>query len=251
MARRLFQRRGGYLKTQLGGASAGEFDMKSEEYVGLNASARRVIVLLALALAISGGAAQAQSGRRLPNRSDPPPSQPSTAPTPPVDQPSSNKPDKPKQQLVVSRSMNDGFSNYHADIVLRACLDRLKEGAYASISLGREMNRKQASDLAKNATDTHVLWIDWDFGRMDSSQSDPSQTNSAIDYVLYIPGTGKIKISGRVYPGDYRKRMGVGGVGIPLPIPNSAAALEYICKESGREIAQRVIDSLNLGRPNH
>lgn len=225
--------------------------MKSEEYVGLNASARRVIVLLALALAISGGAAQAQSGRRLPNRSDPPPSQPSTAPTPPVDQPSPGKPDKPKQQLVVTRSMIDSFSNYYSDVVVRACLDRLKEGAYASISLGREMNRKQASDLAKSTTDTHVLWLEWDSDRMGSSQSDQTQTNSYINYTLYAPGTGKTKTSGRVHPGDYRSRTGVGGVGIPLPIPNSAAGLEFMLKESGREIAQRVIDSLNLGRPNH
>jgi hypothetical protein len=86
---------------------------------------------------------------------------------------------------------------------------------------------------------------------MGSSTSNQSQSNSYINFTLYIPGTGKVKTSGRVHPGDYRNRTGVGGVGIPLPVPNSAAGLEYMLKETGREIAQRVIDSLNIGRPNH
>ena len=225
--------------------------MRSDEHVGLKTSLIRSFVLLALSLAMLSGAAQAQSGRRLPNRSDPPPTHPSTAPSIPAEQPAPTKPDKPRQQLVVSKSTSDSFSNYYADLVVRSCLDRLKEGANASVSLGREMNRKEASDLAKAATDTHVLWLEWDFDRMGSSASSQSQYNSYINYYLYTPGTGKIKTSGRVHPGDYRNRTGVGGVGIPLPVPNSAASLEFMLKESGHEIAQRVIDSLNIGRPNH
>ena len=224
--------------------------MRSDARLGLRTSWRRSIVLLAL-LAILGVGAQAQSGRRLPNRSEPPPSQPSTAPTVPAEQRPPTKPDKPKQQLVVAKSTSNSFSNYYADVVVQSCLDRLKEGANASVSLGREMNRKEASDLAKAATDTHVLWLEWDFDRMGSSSSNQSQNNSYINFYLYTPGTGKIKTSGRVHPGDYRARTGVGGVGIPLPIPNSAASLDLMLKESGREIAQRVIDSLNIGRPNH
>ena len=225
--------------------------MRRDEYFGLSSSSRRAIVLLALALAMLGGAAQAQSGRRLPNRSDSPAAPPSTASTTPAEQPPPAKSDKPKQQLLVSKSMGANFSNYYTDLVVRACLDRLKEGASTSVSLGHEMNRKQASDFAKNTTDTHVLLIEWDFNTVGNPQSDPSQTDSYIDYVVFTPGTGKIKTSGRVHPGDYRNRPGVGGVGIPLPIPNSAMAFEYMLKESGREIAQRVIDSLNIGRPNH
>jgi hypothetical protein len=170
---------------------------------------------------------------------------------PPVEQPASTKPDKPKQQLVVSRSVNDTFSTYYSDVVVSACLDRLKEGANASVSLGREMNRKQASDLAKSSTDSHVLWLEWESDRTGRSQSDQNQANGDITFSLYSPGTGKVKTSGRVHPGDYRNRTNVGGVGVPLPVPNSAATLEFMLKESGREIAQRVIDSLNLGRPNH
>ena len=225
--------------------------MKREVSVASSASARRAFVLLALAFAMSAGAAHAQSGRRLPNRSDSPATPPSSAPTTPVEQPAPARPDKAKQQLLVTKYLNNSFSNYYSDLVTRACLDRLKEAAYASVSLGREMNRKEASDFAKNTTDTHVLWIEWDYNTMGGSQSDPSQTDSYINFSVFIPGTGKIKTSGRVHPGDYRNRAGVGGVGIPLPIPNSAAALEFILKESGREIADRVIASLNIGRPNH
>ena len=211
-------------------------------------SARPVFVLLSLAFATLIGVAQGQSGRRLPNKSQPP-AETSSASTTPAEEPSPAKPDKPKQQLLVTRYSNDISSNYYSDLVTRACLDRLKEAAFTSVSLGREMNRKQASDFAKGTTDTHVLWIEWTYDGMPNQQTEQSSLD--INFVVFTPGTGKIKTSGRVHPGDYRNRTGVGGVGIPLPIPNSAAALEYMLKESGREIADRVIASLNIGRPNH
>ena len=223
--------------------------MRPKVCAGLFASTFRALVVLSVALAILAGAAHAQSGRRLPNRSDSPPASTSSAPPATAEQPPPTKSDKPKQQLLVTRYLNSSFSNYYSDLVTRACLDRLKEGASASVSLGREMNRKEASDFAKNTTDTHVLWIEWTYDGMPNPQTD--QSNLDINFVLFIPGTGKIKTSGRVHPSDYRNRTAVGGVGIPIPIPNGTAALEYMLKESGREIADRVISSLNIGRPNH
>ena len=217
--------------------------MKREVY-----SAPRIFVLLSLAFVMLIGVAQAQSGRRLPNKSQPP-AETVSAPTTPAEEPPPAKPDKPKQQLLVTKYLNDSFSSYYSDLVTRACLDRLKEAAFTSVSLGREMNRKQASDFAKGTTDTHVLLIEWTYDGMPNPQTE--QSNLDINFAVFTPGTGKIKTSGRVHPSDYRNRTGVGGVGIPLPIPNGTAALEYMLKESGREIADRVIASLNIGRPNH
>ena len=114
--------------------------MRSDARLGLRTSWRRSIVLLAL-LAILGVAAQAQSGRRLPNRSEPPPSQPSTAPTVPAEQPPPTKPDKPKQQLVVAKSTSNSFSNYYADVVVQSCLDR--QGGSQRVGLSGKRDEPQ------------------------------------------------------------------------------------------------------------
>jgi hypothetical protein len=145
-------------------------------------------------------------------------------------------------QILVVRFQSDGtFSTFYSDIVLRACLDRLKSDSSASVSVGRDMNRKEASDHAKNATDTHVVWLEWDYDRFGGAQGDQG---GHVNYLLLTPGTGKTKTSGRVYQRDYFPR--VGGVGIP--VPNGRAASELALKECGQEIARRIIDSLSIGR---
>jgi len=62
-------------------------------------------------------------------------------------------------------------------------------------------------------------------------------------------GTGKVKTSGRVY--QRQGRSTVGGVGVPLPVPNGGpAAAEYSLKQTGREVAERVIDTLGVLPPS-
>ena len=205
--------------------------------------------LLSCALVILfGTVALAQSGRAP---------KPTTPPSPIPQTETTVKPTEVKPHplaglsLIATRNVPSANLAIWTGMAYRRFLERLSESPHIRITQEKEMNRKEASDLAKAATDTHVLWLEWDFDRMGSSSSNQSQNNSYINFYLYTPGTGKIKTSGRVHPGDYRARTGVGGVGIPLPIPNSAASLDLMLKESGREIAQRVIDSLNIGRPNH
>jgi hypothetical protein len=112
------------------------------------------------------------------------------------------------------------------------------------------MNRKEASDYAKNSKDTFVLWLEISEDRMGSRTSTNQQyrDNFVITFTIFTPGTGKSKTSGRVYQADQRGRVGVGGTGIPIPIPTGAGAGEYALRECGREIAKRVIDSLGVAR---
>jgi hypothetical protein len=217
--------------------------MKPGEFLLRGVSASRVIALLAFFVALSAAVAQAQSGRRLPNGNEPPPST-----TPPASIESTGKPESekpPKMQIMVVRFQSDGsFTTFYSDIVLRACLDRLKADSSAAVSVGRDMNRKEATDYAKNSTDTYVLWLEWDYDRFGGGGQ--VERGSFVNFNLYVPGTGKTKTSGRVHQSDYRPR--VGGVGIPLP--NGTAAAEYALKECGQEIARRIIESLSIGRPN-
>jgi hypothetical protein len=203
--------------------------------------------MVAFFITLCSAAAQAQSGRKLPNRNEPPPPPSNTtisAPIEAAEKPQSDKP--PKMQIMVVRYQSDGtFSTYYSDHVLRACLDRLKADSSALISAGRDMNRKEATDYARNSTDTHVLWLEWDYDRFAGGGAQVER-NSFVNFNLFIPGTGKSKLSGRVHQSDYRP--GVGGVGIPLP--TGTAAAEYSLKECGKEIARRVTESLSIGRPN-
>jgi hypothetical protein len=217
--------------------------MKPGKFLVRGASASRSIAMLAVFISLCA-AAQAQSGRRLPNRNEPPP--PSTTTTsPPIEstaKPQSDKP--PKMQIMVVRYQSDGtFSTFYSDIVLRACLERLKADSSALVSVGRDMNRKEATDYAKNSTDTYVLWLEWDYDRFGGGAQ--IERGSYVNFNLYVPGTGKTKTSGRVHQSDYRPRVG----GIPLPTGGTAAA-EYALKECGQEIARRIIESLSIGRPN-
>jgi hypothetical protein len=216
--------------------------MKAREFLPRSNSTKRSIALVAVSLVVFATAAQAQSGRRLPNRNEPPPNTAPPAQVESVEKPSSEKP--AKMQIMVVRYQSDGaFSTFYSDLVQRGCLERLKADSSATVIAGRDMNRKEATDYAKNSTDTYVLWLEWDYDRFNGGRV---EQGSFVQYYLYVPGTGKAKTSGRVYQGDYRPR--VGGVG--LPIPNGAASVEYALKECGKEIARRIIDSLGIGRPN-
>ena len=83
--------------------------------------------------------------------------------------------------------------------------------------------------------------------RMRSSRSNTGQEyieDMVVDFTVFAPGTGKIKTSGRVYLTQPRKS--VGGVGIPMPVPSGPATAEYSLKQAGRDVADRVIDSLTV-----
>ena len=214
---------------------------------------RRLTCLTALftALLTVAATAGAQSGRKPPpKRTDSPPLIVTGESSQPAEQPAPEKRAKALTQIFVVRSQGDyAMPGYYIDAVAQSCSDELRSGASASVTMGKEMNRKEASDHAKKSTDTYVLWLSLEYDRFASQQTNSYQDGIYIDYTLFAPSTGKPKTSGRVYPGDRRNRVGVGGVGIPLPVPKSGAGTDYLLRESGREIAKRVISSLDLVRP--
>jgi hypothetical protein len=108
------------------------------------------------------------------------------------------------------------------------------------------MNRKEAIDLAKKSSDTYVVWFELE---VDMAYSDRSGIGAVppqylmVRFEVYTPTTGKTKTSGRVY----QRPQGPGG--IPIPGPGTSGSAVYSLGYAGREMADRVLDSLGIARP--
>ena len=205
-----------------------------------------LFVVLSIPALLASGSHAGQSGRKIPKRESPPPvPQPPDKEDPP--QPAA-QPEKPKLSIVVTHSVFSGgmSEDYYARAAASGCLDRLNQ-AYAKAVGAKEMNRKEASDFAKQTDNTYVTWIELGTSSAQRPQygtADPQ--NMYVDYVLYMPGTGKSKNSGRVYLSQAAR---TGNVGIGLPIPTNNAPVDYLCNRAGREIADRVLSALGLAIP--
>jgi hypothetical protein len=212
----------------------------------------RLMGLLVCAALLMSAAevAQAQSGRRIPKRPTSPDPLPPKSEEPPIE-PSKPKDEKPRIPVVVAKDTRFSTgSTYWYDVAVQACLKRLSESASVEPRASREMNRKQASDLAKGSTDTYVVLLEFE---VDPSYSSRTQDTMGqidpryiyINFTVFTPGTGKVKKSGNVYPVN----RGIGGLPIPGRVPNSTAGAEYMMQQAGRETADRVLDAIGAALP--
>jgi hypothetical protein len=185
--------------------------------------------------------ANAQSGRRLPKLS-PKPTETTTPKEPPVEE---SKPAKPQEKaplvsvMVVYQLYNVMSSQYLTNAVLDGCLERLQKAIGLTARFGKEMNRKEASDIAQKSSDTYVLWLQLESESFGQDTGRNSAQSYYVNYVLYTPGTAKSKSSGHVY----QRQRGVN------PLPQGDISAEYALKRAGRELADRVLGALNLPLP--
>ena len=190
---------------------------------------------------------QAQSGRRPPKRPTSPDPLPPKQEEPPI-KPSSDQNSGPKIPVKVAWQLRYiGSSTIYSRTVQEACLERLSQsGSIKATTALDEMNRKQAIDLAKASPDTYVLWFELD---LDSTYNDRSGSGNvppqylSVRFELYTPTTGKTKTSGHIY----QRPQGPGG--LPLPVPGTSGSAIYSLGYAGREMADRVLDTLGVGRP--
>jgi len=180
-----------------------------------------------------------QSGRRLPNQ-NPPPKTSDSKNKEEEKQDEGSRPDRLRTPLaIVNYLSNATMSSFPAEAVSEACAQRLKKSGAFTISMGREANRKQASDMAKNSPDTFVLWLNHEIeGPYDPRTTIPGRVdnrNYFINYVLYAPVTGKSRTDGRIYLR--------GGVGVPLP--GSGGTLRTVYDRAGYDIADRILNIFN------
>lgn len=201
------------------------------------------ILLLLSAAPISQG----QSGRRPPKRPTSPDPLPPKAEEPPI-KPSSDQNSAPKIPVkVVWHLTYTSSSTIYSRTVQEACLERLsRSGSIKATTAADEMNRKQASDMAKGSADTYVVWFELE---VDSAYSNRGGIGSVppqyltVRFEVYAPATGKTKTGGHIY----QRPQGPGG--LPLPGPGTTGSAIYSLGYAGREMADRVLDTLGVARP--
>lgn len=200
------------------------------------------LLFIALLLVTAASFAQAQSGRRIPKQPTSTDTNPPSQPEPPTQStPTETAPRLPI--LAIKNLQSVGVSSILANTALEGCLEELKQSTAVQVSSGKDKNRKEASDYAKASKDTYVVLIQLETdaaGSVGVMGGDPRSLY--VSYIAFAPGTGKIKTQGHVYQGRSRGPVGV-------PVPGSTASIDYELRRCGREAADRVLDALNLGRP--
>jgi hypothetical protein len=190
-------------------------------------------------LACLSQAALAQSGRRQ-NKPLSPPTPVATegeAEAKPEAKPSAAKPG-PAATVIVG---GDRFGSSAAmissyiDEAMEACVAELDKSRGLEARGGGGMSRKEAIDRAKKETEAYVLWLDL---RVEGSRED----DISISYTLFTPQTAKVMAFGNVYLST--RRAGRGPVSVGVPSVGGRMPLQYLMREAGREVAQRVSDKL-------
>lgn len=200
--------------------------------------ARRLVFLLAVLIATAAVVA-AQSGRR----SGVKPSVP--APSPVASPPEElSKPKTPARiQLLVAIDSPSGFDGvpFHSqDIVLDACVRRIAESKdVMPTPAPRPMTRSEGLKAAKAETVRYVVWLQVrneraDYGAEVSAQS----AQLYVTYVIYEPGTAKLKGSGRA---QYGRRLG--NVGVSGPSTRDAVYSDHVMKETAKLAADKILDA--------
>jgi hypothetical protein len=191
-----------------------------------------MLVMMSLSLVAYG-----QSGRRLPKRSETEPPPPPPTKTEPPPELSIIKPDRTLIPLVLARAVPGmDTSSFYMNIVVDHCVQRLRESSFEVSVAPREMNRKEASDLAKSETKSYVAWIELEVDRYvgEDPMGSPGMVHPArllVNYVIFTPGTGKVTTSGRVYQ---RPRTIV-----TTPVPGMGVDPRHNLDGAGRETAER------------
>lgn len=211
---------------------------------------RAAAMLVCLLLLLSAASiSQAQSGRRPPKPPTSPDPLPPKAEEPPIN-PSSDQNSAPKIPVKVVWQLHSiGSSAIYSRTVQDKCLERLSQSVSIKPSAGAgELNRKQAIDMAKGSIDTYVVWFELE---LDPAYEDRSGIGVVpaqyliVRFEVFTPATGKTKTSGHVY----QRPQGPGG--IPLPGPGTGNSAIYSLGYAGREMADRVLDTLDVERPPH
>ncbi|MFY9557383.1 MAG: hypothetical protein WAV20_17325 [Blastocatellia bacterium] len=212
------------------------------------ASLRPVAGIFLCVLLVLGAVSisEAQSGRRPPKRPESPDPLPPKQEEPPI-KPST---DQEKTQIpvkVIWSNRNIGTSTIYTRIVEDGCLERLSQARSVKTSTAADLNRKEAIDIAKGSKDIFVLYFELE---ADVAAAQSVGINSVppqylyARYEVFTPGTGKTKTSGRVF----QQQRGPGGIPVPLPRTNTSA--EYSLRYVGREMADRLLDTLGVARPS-
>lgn len=208
---------------------------------------KAIAATLCLIFLFSVFASGAQSGRKPPKRDEPPkPVQPPSEPE--VEPAKTEKEKQPKSltPLLILRGHSFNNASYYVDIVTDGCAVRLQKSSALKVNPSRtEVNRKEASDQAKASEELYVLWLEANFDRFDTGRN-ATYSDVSVDYYLFAPKTGDRKTSGKIYLRPYSSTGSGGGVPIPVPVPSNRVPVEYLLRQAGEDVADRILSALNL-----
>jgi hypothetical protein len=217
--------------------------------LALSKEKRRYLLLVsALSLLCLSQAALAQSGRRQVKRESPsPPPGTTEAKRETVAQPTPAK-TAPAASFIISGDKLSAQLDLPAgylDVAVQACIDRLaKAPSVAASAGGTTISKKEAIDMAKRQTDAHVVWLE-----IRVERDSPVSTDVTLQYSVFTPQTAKVKTFGRVYLDGAQLRKGGVGVGLP-PSTARRLPLDYLMKEAGRSVAERLMSSFHISSPD-
>lgn len=188
-----------------------------------------ILVIFILALGV-----MAQSGRKLPTWSDP---KPTPTPTPEETKPKEKTPLVP---LIVTQFVLPIGESYYTNVAIESCLARLKASQSVQITHEKEMSRKGAVERAKKETTAYVVLLQMDTDSAYGGMGGGNPYRLYMDYVVFTPGTAKVKTSGRIYQSEVRPGAG------PLGGPSGA---DYLLALVGQAAADRILFALGLPIP--
>jgi hypothetical protein len=210
-----------------------------------------VPLLFVMFMLCAVGVAQAQSGRRAKGGAPPAPKPVSTpAESEQGSAKAASESEAQRQPLIVTMDEHT-FESVYAPVdasktVLNGFIERLKRSSAFNIRVEKSMSRGRASDLAKQQTESYLVWLN--FGSDVVSARTHDEQDYYVDYVVFTPSTAKVKTEGKIYLRPVRRSARVGGVpiGLPLPQTDRRAAWESVLKQAGSDAAERVMGEFDV-----
>lgn len=209
----------------------------------VNQSSIKFFLALVCLLFAFSSIAHAQSGRKTPKQTPSPP-----VPAPATAAPPANNSQPLQLPLIVTRYVAGINISFQTRIAQDAVLERLQKSQSVTARGGGEMNRAEARKRAQADTKSYVIWL-WlepdmaDIGRAQAGIGRVNSRSLVLSYIVFTPGTGKIKTQGRVYQRTGQITMSGGGV---LGIPTGRLPSEFLLREAGREAADRILTELDV-----
>lgn len=206
-------------------------------------SMKLFFALLACWMFAFGGVAAAQSGRKAPKRTAPPPvAAPATVS-------SANDPQPLPLPIVVTKYVAGVESPLRTRIVADAVLERLQKSKAVTVRSGGELNRAEARKRAQADSKTYIVWVWLEPDVADTQRAAAEDERSrysrslVINYIIFTPGSGEIKTQGRVYQRTGQLTATSGG---RIGVSTGRIADEFLLREAGIEAADRILSELDL-----
>ena len=213
------------------------------------------IVACSILVLFVGSLACAQSGRVPRQKGESAPVLPG-GPAKPTTEANQSQPQQPAVSLIIVNSVNSSRSVVWTSMALRELIERLSMTPRVQVTREqKEMSRKQAIELAQTKKDDYVVWvqfeIDASMGRIDRDPETPIVTGVNpgclfINYVVFEPGTAKVKAQERVYQDGYQA-VCTGTISEPPPRPSNPPRhpVSETLTKAAREAADHIIRDLD------